>query len=162
MAEVEDRMLRAMRRLIHATDSHSKRMERSAGITIPQLLALRALQEGGTLSVNQLAAAVSLSPPTLVPILDKLEQRALIQRRRGTVDRRNVFVELTEAGKAAVRAAPAPLDRSFVERFATLPAERQETLVKALEEIVALMAPLVAVERSTLSTPAPDPAGAGA
>lgn len=137
-----------MRRLIHAADSHSKRMERSAGITIPQLLVLRALYESGALSINQIASAVSLSPPTLVPILDKLEQRKLIERRRGTVDRRNVFVDLLEAGVAAVKAAPTPLDKSFVERFATLPVERQETLVKALEEIVELMAPLVAVERS--------------
>jgi len=140
-------MLRAMRRLIHAADSHSKRMERSAGITIPQLLVLRALFESGALSINQIASAVSLSPPTLVPILDKLEQRKLIERRRGTVDRRNVFVDLLEAAVAAVKAAPTALDKSFVERFATLPVERQETLVKALEEIVDLMAPLVAVER---------------
>jgi len=147
MAQAEDRMLRAMRRLIHAADSHSKRMERSAGITIPQLLVLRALFESGALSINQIASAVSLSPPTLVPILDKLEQRKLIERRRGTVDRRNVFVDLLEAAVAAVKAAPTALDKSFVERFATLPVERQETLVKALEEIVDLMAPLVAVER---------------
>lgn len=158
MSQIEDRVLRAMRRLIHAADSHSKRMERTAGITIPQLVVLKTLQEGGRMSVNQLATGVSLSPPTLVPILDKLELRRLIERQRGTMDRRNVFVDVTEAGRAAIKAAPTALDRHFVERFAVLPAQRQETLVGALEEIVALMGPVLPPERIVSETLPAEPA----
>lgn len=104
------------------------------------------------MTTNGLANAVSLSSPTLVPILDKLEGRGLILRRRGTVDRRQVFVDLTAAGDAALEAAPQPLDMRFLERFDALDPQRQATLVGALEEIVELMAPLLVADRITTAT----------
>ena len=147
MIQLDDRVLRAIRRLIHAADSHSKRVERSAGITVPQLVVLKTLRDGGETTTNTLAKRVSLSPPTLVPILDKLERRGLIVRRRGTTDRRNVFVDLTESGFQTIEAAPKALDTRFLERFEALEPRRQATLVGALEEIVELMAPLLSADR---------------
>ena len=158
MNQLDDRVLQAIRKIVHAADSYSKRVERSAGITIPQLVLLRTLQSGGEMTTNRLANAVSLAPPTVVAILDKLEKRGLIGRHRGTVDRRVVFVRLTEDGTAALAAAPRPLDLRFVERFAALPLERQTALVGALEEVVELMAPLVPEPMLAEAEPAPAPA----
>ena len=157
MNQLDDRVLRAIRRLIHAADSHSKRVERSAGMTVPQLVVLKTLRDGGETTTNTLANRVSLSPPTLVPILDKLERRGLIARRRGTTDRRNVFVDLTVEGEAAIAAAPKPLDMRFLERFGALDPRRQATLVGALEEIVELMAPLLVPDRIIADAPPPLP-----
>ena len=47
-----------------------------------------------------LARAVGIEGPTLVRHLDNLEQRGILKRQRGTLDRRTTQVELTRAGRA--------------------------------------------------------------
>ncbi|GAA1976600.1 MarR family transcriptional regulator [Isoptericola halotolerans] len=74
------------------------------GITHPQYLVLLGLWEdagaGRTTSVTGLAARLYLDPGTLSPLLKRLEQQGLVERRRGTADARVVEVHLTEAGAA--------------------------------------------------------------
>ncbi|MGE0673421.1 MAG: MarR family winged helix-turn-helix transcriptional regulator [Methylibium sp.] len=49
---------------------------------------------------KQLCQALDLSAPNLAVIVDRLEQRGLVQRVRGHADRRETFVHLTPAGRA--------------------------------------------------------------
>lgn len=69
-----------------------------AGGSIPVWLILNALLTERPRTQLDLARAVGIEGPTLVRHLDGLEQQGLVQRRRDTVDRRAVQVELTRAG----------------------------------------------------------------
>jgi DNA-binding MarR family transcriptional regulator len=139
MTESEGRVLAAIRRIVHAVDSHSKELGRALGITLPQLVVLRAIRTLGEVTSGRLSEAASLSPATATTILDKLEARGLVVRYRNEDDRRVVHSRLTERGAQTLDAAPPFLHERFVSRFALLDAARQAVLIGALEDVADLM-----------------------
>lgn len=132
-------MLSAIRRIVHAVDSHSKELERALGITLPQLVVLRAVRMLGEVTTGKLSAAASLSPATVTTILDKLEARGLVLRYRNAEDRRVVHSKLTERGAQMLDGAPPFLHERFVSGFARIDAARQAALVAALEQVADTM-----------------------
>jgi DNA-binding MarR family transcriptional regulator len=143
-------LLTAVRRIIRAVDVRSKRVAKETGLTIPQLVVLQAIAELGEVTASRLSIQVSVSPATLITILDKLEARALIRRYRSAVDRRIVHTRLTGEGEAALRGAPPLLDSSFIDGFMALPPARQTTIMAVLEEVADLLdqAPRAEAERA--------------
>jgi DNA-binding MarR family transcriptional regulator len=137
--ECERRILAALRRIVHAIDLHSRRLVSECEITAPQLVCLHMLAAEGELTSRALAAKVHVNPSTLVGILDRLEAKGLVSRRRGAEDRRAVFIELTREGAEFVSRAPSPLQSALVDRLRQLRPEHQMRLAESLEEVVGLM-----------------------
>lgn len=135
----EERVLRALRRIVRAIDLQSRRLEQEVGLTGPQLICLRVLDQRGPLTAGTLARAVDLSQATLTGILDRLAKRRLVTRRRSSKDRRRVTIALSAEGEALVRAAPSPLQAVFCARLAELPERTQARLCTTLEEVVRMM-----------------------
>ena len=129
----------ALRRIMRAIDLHSKSLERSAGLTVPQLLVLQALEGPEGRSVGNIAQEVHLSQGTVTAIIDRLEVKQLVARQRSQQDRRKVRVTLTDAGRAKVSEAPAMLQEGFVSRFEALPSWEQKMLAASLERIAQLL-----------------------
>lgn len=61
---------------------------------------LEVLKENDGITQSKLAAAVRLERSSVVPLLDKLARRGLVERRASTTDRRHNHLHLTEAGRA--------------------------------------------------------------
>jgi len=137
----EDRIVGALRRIIRAVDLYSHELSARHALTGPQLLCLRELARGGEMPLGALAAAVSLSPATVTGIVDRLEGKELVLRRRRRSDRRSVAVGLTRRGRALVRRAPAPLQETFSRRLADLPARQRKQIDDVLQQIVSMMEP---------------------
>ncbi len=129
----------ALRRIIRAVDLHSRSLVRRYGLTGPQLLVLKQLLESSPLPVNELAMAVNLSQPTVTGILDRLERKRMISRRRCDLDRRKVLVSPTDAAARALAGAPPLLQEHFTDRFARLPDWQQTQILSSLQRVVALM-----------------------
>lgn len=70
------------------------------GLTYPQYLALVALWETDGLSVKEIADRLMLESSTLTPLLKRLEAAGLVTRRRNPQDERQVFINLTDEGRA--------------------------------------------------------------
>ena len=70
------------------------------GLTYTQYIVLLVLWEHGTVSVKELGQKLYLDSGTLTPVLKKLEQKGLLDRRRDTADERVLNVTVTEAGLA--------------------------------------------------------------
>src|SRR5262245_43156420 len=70
------------------------------GLTYPQYLALLVLWERDGLPVKQLGERLALDSGTLTPLLKRLEQQGMVERRRGQHDERIVRIHLTPAGRA--------------------------------------------------------------
>ncbi len=68
------------------------------GISAAQVSVLMKLRLYGDLSISGLAALLGLGLPNTTGIVDRLEERDLVERRRDPDDRRVVRVRLTEAG----------------------------------------------------------------
>ena len=73
------------------------------GITEQQWRVLRVLTEEGRQDPTQIAHKACLLLPSLTRILQKLEEKALIQRRPDPDDGRKQIVEVTEAGAGIIR-----------------------------------------------------------
>src|SRR5215472_221486 len=74
------------------------RLWQMAELTVTQIAVLRELR-GGPRSSGKLGRAVGLSPTSITRLLDRLERRGLISRRRDSEDRRVVEVHLALDGE---------------------------------------------------------------
>lgn len=124
-------IFRAIRRLQQAAEIHSKRLSRYGGLTPLQLLILHVLAVEGELTATQLAKLVSLSQASLSGVLDRLEGRGLLYRRRDEQDRRKSWLHLDPAGHEALAEAPPLLPEYVIERFAALPEWERHGLLAA-------------------------------
>lgn len=132
-------VLIALRRLMRATDLHSRDLVRTTGLTTPQLLLLQSIRSSGEVSIGALAEDVSLSQATVTSILDRLEQRGFVTRARSTSDKRKVHAYLTDAGRKAIRSAPPPLQDSFIRQFQSLEEWEQTMILSSLQRVAAMM-----------------------
>ena len=139
VSDYEEDILRSLRRITRAIDLHSRKLANTFGLTGPQLICLRALNEVEVCSPKVLANTVYLSPATITGIMDRLVMRQLVRRERSTSDRRQVVLTLTKAGRALVEQAPSPLQARFVSRLENLDDEERQRLRASLDRIVELM-----------------------
>jgi len=120
--EKHDEVLVALRQIIRAIDMHSKRLIKEAGLTSPQLLLLKGINELGQISMRQLADHTNMS-----------------QAIRSETDKRKVHATLTDAGRALLAQAPTPLQERFIQRFQALEAWEQTLLLSSLQRISSMM-----------------------
>jgi len=89
---------------LHSTAIHLLRQVRvqdsATGLAPARLSALSVLVFGGAMSLNELARAEQVRPPTMSRIVDALESEGLIRRTVNQQDRRAVVLEATEKGTA--------------------------------------------------------------
>lgn len=136
----DSRVLRSLRRVIRAVDKYSHKLNTELGLTTPQLLCLDTLAKAGQpLTQKALGESVSLGASTVNGIVDRLEAKQYLLRHRSGRDRRQVFLELTPAGRGVLETAPSLLQDRFSTSLAALPEERQKTITEALELVVRLM-----------------------
>jgi len=119
-----------------------KRLQRGAeknllrlDLTPAELRILRVLREEGSSPMNRFCAATMLSQPSITGIVDKLEERGLVERVRSREDRREVLIAITGKGNAAY-ANGEDLHRQFVERaLSSLEVEEMKALVALLKKV---------------------------
>ncbi len=134
-----EQVLVALRRVIRATDLHSKRLSKHAGLTGPQLLIMRTIRALGEVTIGTIADKVSLSQATVTTILDRLEQRNLVYRVRSTQDKRKVHAHLTEQGDEILARAPNPLQEDFIKKFQSLDEWEQTMILASLQRVANMM-----------------------
>lgn len=137
--DLDTEILRALRRILRAVDLHGRGLSRRCGLTGAQLICLREIQRQREVNPGVLAREMSLKPSTMTGILDRLEARGLVTRRRRHRDKRQVLATLTELGEATLAQAPPSLQEKFTERLSRLPSGRRESIAAALDEVVALL-----------------------
>ena len=94
--------------LMRAADSLTSRLGpamEAGGLTWSQFGALEALQHLGPLAQCELARKLLRSGGNITMVVDNLEKRGLVRRKRNEADRRSVTVSITEEGSTVIRAA---------------------------------------------------------
>ena len=82
------------------------------GLTFTQYAVLMSVRDGIALNAKDLCVQLRHDSGALTRVLDQLESRGLVERRRSAEDRRAIDLHLTEAGEAAIRAVlPVVVDR---------------------------------------------------
>ncbi len=136
---METEVLTALRRILRATDLDAKSLARQTGLTTSQLLVLELLSLAGELTVGGIADRVGLTQGTVTSLIDKLQGRELVLRRRGSADRRQVKVSLTDRGRQLVAEAPTALQTRFLAEFSKLRGWERHAIVSALQRVADLM-----------------------
>lgn len=107
----------------------------ATGLSPQHHAVLSLLDEGAREAQGTIADALGYDRSQLVGLLDELEERGLVERKRDPSDRRRHLVSLTPAGKeklGELRAIAKQLDKEF---FAPLDAQQRETLHELLTEL---------------------------
>jgi len=151
---VAEAVMQALRRISRAIELHSHSLASRYGLTVPQLAVLKELGAGGGRSVGELTRAVHLSQATVTGILDRLQRRGLIERRRGKADKRKVHVWLTRSGQATLQRSPPLLHENFLEAFGGLRDWEQTQILSTLQRVVAMME-AETIEAAPMLTPGP-------
>jgi len=132
-------VLVSMRRIIQAFDLHSRYLFRTYGLTGPQLVILQELSKNGEISIGQLAKAVSLGQATVTGIINRLELRGLVLRKRSEKDKRCVLVQATKSCEAIIEEGLPPIQKTFMDQFSNLRDWEQHMIVSALQRIVSMV-----------------------
>jgi DNA-binding MarR family transcriptional regulator len=104
-------------------------------LTPQQYNALRLLrsEHPGKLPTLDLAGRLVSRAPDITRLLDKLEQRGLIERDRPADNRRVVRIGITEAGLTLLRELHEPLMQCHVRQFGHLSQKQLKELIALLE-----------------------------
>jgi DNA-binding MarR family transcriptional regulator len=98
-------LLRAYLEGVTLSEALQTRIWHAAQLTLAQVRVLRLLAKQPR-SLGQLGADLALAPPSITRLVDRLEERGLIERHRADEDRRKVLASLTPQGRQLVSTIP--------------------------------------------------------
>ena len=91
-----------LNRAYRAIAEHPRRQIERHDLRPTEFAVLEALYHKGPLTLGQIGESVLVTSGSVTPVADKLERRALIQRRISSEDRRVCYAGLTEAGRELI------------------------------------------------------------
>lgn len=139
MSTRSESALVTLRRIMHVADTNARALARRTGLTLAQMIVLEIVAEDDRTTPKEIARRSGVSQATITSLLDKLEGRDLISRRRSEQDRRLMRVAATEKGRKLLADSPNPLYAAFSTKFEGLPEWEQLMLLAGLERVAGLM-----------------------
>ena len=119
--EIAHEVLRTIRQIVRKVSEHSKAMYHDVGLTVPQLMCLKAIgdleDDSDEVTVVMVAKQLDLSPATVS----------------------RICLSLTAAGLERFQTLPIRLQEMFVRRLSSLPANERTSLLASLRRIAELM-----------------------
>ena len=128
-----------IRRLIQARELYTKELNKKYSVTAAQLNCVLALHESGPLPLSHIAKLIMVESSTVTGIIDRLEQKGLVERVRNSRDRRVITIKLTEAGTRLANNAPPPIQQKIMDGLKKLPKEDIERIVAALNMLTHML-----------------------
>ncbi len=137
--DMHDEVLIALRQIIRSTELYSKKIKKEYGLTSPQLLLLRAIEQTEGMTIRQLSDTANMSQATATSILDRLEAGGLIIRVRDTQDKRKVHANLTDKGHTILKAAPQMMQHDVITQFDQLENWEQSLILSSVQRLASMM-----------------------
>lgn len=131
--------LKALRRILRATDGGNRKLAAATGLTPSQLLVLREVEARDVVTPGSVAQRLQFSHATITAIADRLVDLGLVTRTRGERDKRQVLLKATEEGRKRLSDAPDMLQAIFAERFAALPTWEQAMILVGTERLAVIL-----------------------
>jgi DNA-binding MarR family transcriptional regulator len=132
-------LLVILRKMIQAVDLYSKHLNKQWGLTGPQLVILKEVAVSQEISVSELARTISLSQGTVTDIINRLEGKGLIHKKKSPGDRRRVMISPSEQCIDILKDAPPPLEEKFTKAFIDLEEWEQLMILSSMNRLVGIM-----------------------
>ena len=126
-----------LRFLRFSLQSHKKLEDdlHKVGLTPPQFYVLATIGYAGGLPFGEIGAKMMVTVSNLTGIVDRLEEKKLVVRRRDEEDRRVVHVVLTDKGAKLYRSTLPLFEKSVAEIFHALEASQHKQLAALLRRL---------------------------
>lgn len=124
-----------------------------AGLTEQQWRIVRALLEHGALESRQLCEACSISSPSIVGVLLRLEETGLVTRERMEHDQRRLQVSLTPRGLALARKLMPRIEQRYKELEASIGVRPMHDVYDAIDALLARIAEPAIEEEAEAAAP---------
>ena len=131
--------MQALRRIIKALQDYSQKVSHQFGITGPQLWVLKTLSQNGDLALGELSKRMYLHPSTITGLVDRLEKKDLVSRRRDEEDRRVITIHLTSKGTSLIKKAPHPIQGKMVYGLRRLKKHELHSIFNAVQKLTEIM-----------------------
>lgn len=105
------------------------------GLTPPQFYVLATIGYAGSLPFGEIGAKMMVTVSNLTGIVDRLEEKKLVLRKRDETDRRVVHVTLTEKGTKLYKSTIPLFEKSISEIFSSLDLTSQKKLSTLLRNL---------------------------
>lgn len=138
-SDIASLTLRALRRVLRATEIGSRRLANATGLTPSQWLVLREIASRDSATPSEIAQALQFSQATITTVVDRLQELGFVQRQRNERDKRQFILTTLPPGIAALADTPDLLQTTFTERFDCLPSWEQAMVLAAVERLAMLM-----------------------
>jgi DNA-binding MarR family transcriptional regulator len=96
------RIIELRRRLNRAVRDHTLDSWMKLNLTIPQLKSMFYVSRHGKINISTLASGLSVTPANVTGIVDRLVEQGLMTRTSDHADRRVLWLQTTNKGKALV------------------------------------------------------------
>lgn len=106
-----------------------------AGLTPPQFYVLATIGYAGGLPFGEIGAKMMVTVSNLTGIVDRLEEKKLVLRKRDEHDRRVVYVVLTEKGAKLYKNTIPLFEKSVAQIFSSLDGTEQKELSALLRKL---------------------------
>jgi DNA-binding MarR family transcriptional regulator len=135
----EDRAFIALQKAADRLAMQAEQLLKSNGLTGAQYNVLRILRgaEPQGLACSSIAERMISHDPDMTRLLDRMEKRNLITRRRQSDDRRVVKTRITSSGLELLKRLDPTVRELHKRQFAHIAAARVRTLADLLDEICA-------------------------
>jgi DNA-binding MarR family transcriptional regulator len=115
------------------------RQQAEPGVSASQLAALSTLDVRGPMTLGELAARERVQPPSMTPVVARLEGLGLVDKKIDADDRRIVWVSLSRAGKKLVARNRTRRNAYLVKRLGSLEDAELEAVRNALPVLERLL-----------------------
>ena len=129
------RLYIALTRTYKAVLEKDQRNIRGYGLNASEFGVLELLYNKGPHPLQQIGGKILITSGTMTYVVDKLAKKGLLIRRPCDKDRRIIYAELTEAGKARMSEILPNHYKTLAESFASLNSEETEQAIGLLKKI---------------------------
>ena len=131
-------ILKTYTQMMRATDAVTTRMHRhlvDTGLTLSQFGVLEVLYHKGSLCQRDIGQKILKTSGNITMVIDNLEKRELVVRKKDPADRRRMVVKLTEKGLDMIQTLFPKHAAVAAETFSVLESNELATLGKLLKKI---------------------------
>lgn len=132
-------IMQSLRRIFKAIQDYSHEVSSKFGITGPQLWALKTISQNESLSLRDLSERMYLHPSTITGVIDRLEKKGYVTRKRDQVDRRVIYVQLSAEGRRLARRAPNPAQGKMIYGLKNLKKRDLNLIYYSVRKLVEIM-----------------------
>ena len=129
----------SIRRILQARELYTKELNKKYQVSASQLNCILALYEHGPLPPSQIAKHIMVNSSTVTGIIDRLERKGLVERKRISYDRRIITIELTNGGKVLAENAPPPIQQRVLDGLKSMSTQEIEQIVHSLKRLTNML-----------------------